>query len=213
MRVWALSLAALLAPVFPADAIPAKLPPVDESKAVPAVAALRARLQQAVAKRDGKALAAMLAPDVLVNFGGESGPKAFVETWGLNAPATSDLWPLLTKMLKLGCAESDGNYVIPSLTMQFDPDEAEDLFDKFVVVSPGAKLRSGPDPASSPKATLAWDVVKAVDQSNAKQTKVRLQDGREGWMSADDLYNPAYYRMILEKRDGKWMIAAFVAGD
>ena len=108
---------------------------------------------------------------------------------------------------------SDEGFAIPSLTMQFEPEDDDDVFDKFVVISPAATLRSGPEPGSRPIAKLAWDVVKAVDQSRGAQTKVRLQDGREGWLFSEELYNPAYYRMFLQNRGGKWVIAALVAGD
>lgn len=45
------------------------------------------------------------------------------------------------------------------------------------------------------------------------QTKVKLADGREGWIADDELYEPVGYRMVVEKLRGKWMITAFVAGD
>ncbi len=212
MRVLALGLAALgLATA--AQAFPPKLPPVDECSSEPGFTTFREQLRQAVARKDRQALLAMLAPNVIVNFGGGEGPKAFIEAWGLDSPADSEIWPLLRKILALGCAASDEGFAIPSLTMQFEPEDDEDLFDKFVVISPAATLRSGPDPGSRPIAKLAWDVVKAVDQSKGAQTKVRLQDGREGWLFSEELYNPAYYRMFLQNRGGKWVIAALVAGD
>ena len=45
------------------------------------------------------------------------------------------------------------------------------------------------------------------------QTKVRLKDGREGWLWAKEVRSPIDYRATIEKRKGKWMITAFVAGD
>ena len=213
MRVLALGLVAFALLATAAQAFPLKLPPVEECSSEPGFTAFRDRLRDVAAGKDRKALLAMLAPDVTVNFGGAQGPEAFAEAWGLDRADDSDLWPLLRKILALGCAVSDEGYAIPSLTIQFEPQEDEDFFDTFVVVSPAATLRSGPEANSKAVAKLAWDVVKAVDQSRGAQTKVRLQDGREGWVSSEDLYNPAYYRMFLQKRGGKWVIAAFVAGD
>ena len=196
-----------------AQAYPLKLPPVEVCGSEPGFMAFRDRLRDVAARKDRQALLAMLAPDVTVNFGGGQGPEAFAEAWGLGGTGESDIWPLLRKILALGCAVSDEGFVMPSLTIQFEPEEDDDFFDTFVVASPAATLRSAPEANSKAIATLAWDVVKAVDQSRGAQTKVRLQDGREGWVYSEELYNPAYYRMFLQNRGGKWVIVAFVAGD
>lgn len=213
MRVLALGLVPFALLATAAQAFPLKLEPVEECSSEPGFTAFRDRLRDVAAKKDRQALLAMLAPDVTVNFGGERGPEAFAQAWGLDRTGDSDIWPLLRRILALGCAVSDEGFAIPSLTIQFEPEDDEDFFDTFVVVSPATTLRSGPEANSKAVAKLAWDVVKAVDQSRGAQTKVRLQDGREGWVSSDDLYNPAYYRMFLQKQGGKWVIAAFVAGD
>lgn len=209
----ALLLAGLLFLASPGQAFPLKLPPVDECRSAPGLTAFRDRLAEVVAKKDSKALLALLADDVLINFGGEDGPQAFAETWALDRPGKSDLWPLLTKILRLGCVPSGKKFAIPSLTMQFEPDADEDLFDIFVVISANAALRSGLAAGSRVIGHLAWDVVKAIDQSGGAQTKIELQDGRQGWVDAEQLYNPASYRLFMEKRGGKWMITALVAGD
>jgi len=116
-------------------------------------------------------------------------------------------------MLPLGCARDKDARIIPSLAIQFDPDSDQQVFEAMVVTSPGAKLRRGPEPDSPSLAILSWDVVTAVDQAGGLQTKVRLADGREGYMLDTELYGPLDYRMIVEKLRGKWMITAFVAGD
>lgn len=213
MRVFALGFAPFALAAMAAQAFPLKLPPVEECSSEPGFTAFRDRLRDVVVRKDRNALLAMVAPDATVNFGGSQGPKAFAEAWGLDRTGDSDIWPLLRKILALGCAVSDEGFAIPSLTMQFEPEEDEDFFDTFVVVSSAATLRSAPEANSKAVAKLAWDVVKAVDQSRGAQTKVRLQDGREGWVFSGELYNPAYYRMFLQNRGGKWLIAAFVAGD
>ena len=213
MRALTLGLVPFALLATAAQAFPLKLPPVEECGSEPGFTAFRDRLRNVAARKDRQALLAMLAPDVTVNFGGGQGPVAFAQAWGLDRTGDSDIWPLLRKILALGCGVSDEGLAIPSLTIQFEPEENEDFFDTFVVVSPAATLRSAPDANGKAVAKLAWDVVKAVDQSRGAQTKVRLQDGREGWVFSEELYNPAYYRMFLQNRGGKWVIAAFVAGD
>ena len=148
-----------------------------------------------------------------MNFGGASGPKAFEEAWDFDPRSNDSIWTRLRQMLPLGCARDKDARIIPSLAIQFDPDSDQQVFEAMVVTSPGAKLRRGPEHDSPSLATLSWDVVTAVDQAGDLQTKVRLPDGREGYMLDAELYSPLDYRMIVEKLRGKWMITAFVAGD
>jgi hypothetical protein len=177
---------------------------------VPDYAGFHDRLTAAVELRDGKALLMLLAPDVLINFGGETGRKAFSRQWDLDSSA-SELWFELIRILRLGCARSGDALVMPSLTVQWDPMEV--AFDKAIVASPAADLLASPEWGSPPIATLGWDVVTLLESPSDIHSRVRLADGREGWMSDADLYSPLGYRMVVEKRAGKWMITAFVAGD
>lgn len=214
MRSIALALSMLLSLASSANALPKKLPPVDQCSADPSFSKFLSGLKQAVATKDKRAFIAMLSPHVLVNFGGAAGPKAFEDSWDFDPSNNNDgIWAQLRKMLPLGCARDKNARIIPSLAIQFDPDSDEQVFEAMLVVAPGAKLRGTPEPDSPALATLSWDVVTAVDQGGDFQTKVRLADGREGYMHDDELYSPLNYRMVVEKLRGKWMITAFVAGD
>lgn len=190
---------------------PAKLPPVDQCVDDRSFETFRAELRGAVVRRDREAFLQLLAPDVLIDFGGGAGRKAFADQWF--AENDEKLWHQLDLMLRLGCGKADGARVIPSLSVQFDSDEPEDVFEKLVVVSDKAELRAGPEPDSKVVATLAWDVVNSVEADGDVLMKVRLADGREGWLPADQLYSPLDYRAVMEKRGDKWMITAFIAGD
>jgi len=213
VRSVALALSLLLLLPTAAQALPKKLPPVDQCSGDPSFAKFLAGLKQAVTKKDKKALLANLSPHVLVNFGGAAGPRAFAEAWDFDPNDNDGIWSQLERMLPLGCARDQKARIIPSLAIQFDPDTDEQVFEAMVVVSPGAKLRSRPEPDSPVVTSLAWDVVMAVDQGGDLQTKVRLADGREGYLLDDELYSPLNYRMVVEKLRGRWMITAFVAGD
>ena len=193
-----------------AQAEPLKIPPIDECRRIGGLAQFRARLARAIRKEDHKALLAMMAPDVLINFGGETGPAKFAEQWGLDG-GPSELWVHLRPLARMGCARSGDAFVIPSLPVQWD--EMADPLDKFVALGPRAEVRGGPEYDSPVIAALAWDVVSAIDHGSDVQTGVRLADGRLGWMSDTDLYSPLGYRMVVEKRGGKWLITALVAGD
>ena len=214
MRRTAITLAALLlvgAASPPQSAT--KLPPVDQCSNEPAFKSFHEALKQAVLSRDGEALLRLLAPDVLVNFGGESGRDAFARQWDLRAGSPHELWEEFDAILKLGCARWNESRIIPSLAGQFDESD-EDVFDKMVVISPAAELRAEPNLASPVVVSLSWDVVTGLERRHEKDwVKVRLADGREGWIAGRQLRSPLDYRAAIEKRAGRWMITAFVAGD
>jgi hypothetical protein len=213
VKAIALGLAILLTPTAPSHSLPDKRPPIDQCTSDPSFANFKHGLQQAVARKDGKALIALLSPHVLVNFGGASGPAAFAQAWDLSSDA-NDIWDLLQMMLQMGCARDKGARIIPSLSIQLEPffEQDVDLSDKRLAF-PGAKVTRDPDASNSTIATLSWEFVDAVDTSADSETRVKLADGREGWVADDELYEPVGYRMIVEKLHGKWMITAFVAGD
>lgn len=213
MKGIALALAVMLTPTAPSHSLPNKLPPIDQCASDPSFVNFKHELEQAVARKDGNALLAQLSPHVLVNFGGARGPAAFAQAWDLS-PDANDIWDLLHMMLQMGCARDKGARIIPSLSIQLEPffEQDVDLSDKRLAF-PGAKVRRDPDDANSTIATLRWEFVDVVDTGADLQTRVRLADGREGWVSDDELYEPVGYRMIVEKLHGQWMITAFVAGD
>ena len=200
-------LAALLA--SPGSAVPDKLPPVDECKADAGLPAFRARLAAAAGKRDAEALLTMLSPDVLIDFGGGIGREAFVEQWRPRE-IESALWPLLDRILPLGCARSGKARVIPSLIEQLDPFEDEV---EMILILPGALLYKGAGEKSPKPETKAWTLARVTSRVADWGTGVRLPDGREGYIPDDDVYEPLDQRLVIEKRGGKWMITAFVAGD
>jgi len=154
----------------------------------------------------------LVAPDVLVNFGGDKGHATFVKQWEISS-SKSELWRQFDAILPLGCARVEQARVIPSLAGQFDYDEDADVFELAVVVSPAAELRKTSAAASEVMTTLSWDVVRPIANEGETQTKVRLKDGREGWLWTREVRAPIDYRATIEKRKGKWMITAFVAGD
>lgn len=209
VRRIALALALLLLIPSPAAAFPARIPPIDQCKGDPGFTKFLAGLKHTAAKKDRAALLALLAPDVLVNFGGGTGPKAFEEEWKFEPLEPGNVWDQLETMLKMGCAKDGGSQIIPSLSMQVEQDVAFE----WVVILPGAKLYKAVGELSPRPQTMAWTVATVTSRVSDTMTGVRLPDGREGYIPDDLTYEPIGYRMIIEKHGGKWMITAFVAGD
>ena len=212
MRLAFLAVALLAA--SPAGAAQLKLPPVDRCASDAAFAQFRGTLKRAVARKDVAGLRSLLAPDVLVNFGGDKGWADFAQHWELRTPQRSSLWLELERVLALGCVPVDKARVIPALHGQFSAESEQDPFESMVVVSSAARLRSSRRPGSPVIATLAWDVVTAVEApDDGAQIKVRLADGREGWLDREQLRSPLDYRLVAERRGNRWLVTAFVAGD
>ena len=188
-----------------------RLPPADRCSAEPGVGAFMTQLRAAVVKRDAALLMPLIADDVTVDFGGSYGRAAFKAHWGLDKPATSGLWEALTDALSLGCVKVGESLVAPSLSEQID-----DPRDPFLLwlARPGALLRAAPGANSATLATLDWHLVEEEsERTRGDWIAVKLADGRRGFVDSAQLRSPFDYRAVIEKRAGRWLITAFVAGD
>ncbi|MDQ4087912.1 MAG: hypothetical protein M3177_07895 [Pseudomonadota bacterium] len=205
---WLLSLLLIAAPAA------ATRPPIDECASDPSFATFRDGLRQAVARRDRDALLASVSDDILVNFGGDAGPREFAAAWGLDRPATSELWQELEAVLSLGCARAeDGSFWAPSLYLQRGEVD-EDPYFTLVVIRPGAPLHASADAASPIVARLEWDVLQLEADDGADQwLPVTWRDGRRGYVRDSDVRSRFDYRAGFERRGGRWVMTSFVAGD
>ena len=77
---------------------------------------------------------------------------------------------------------------------------------------PRVNLRSGPSLDAKVVRLLDWDLLTVLDEKPG-WTHVKLDDGTEGYVSTDYLRTGYSYRAIFQKRGGKWLMTAFVAGD
>ena len=204
---------AVLWPAVPAPAappLPRKLPPIEQCGSDPAFDAFRRKLTQAVLTQDRVGLLKLVAPHAVADFGGGEGPAAVGKSID---DAGDEYWMELKRIIKLGCARSGAARVIPSLTVQFEPWAQAKGADSVGLALRGAKLRKNPEQGSRPVATLAWQVLKTLPSAGDFQTQVVLPDGRRGWLMDDELVSPTGYRFWMEKRGGRWMVTALVAGD
>jgi hypothetical protein len=193
--------------------MPETLPPVEQCSSDASFGQFRDRLKAVVASKDREAFLAMLAPDVVIDFGGGAGREAFADQWSFDPGEHGNVWDQLETMLELGCAEEEGAKVIPSLIVQLGPYTEEAEVDA-VLVLPGARLYREVGVESSNPTTTPWSLVEVISRVADWGTGVRLPDGREGYIPDDRVYEPAGYRMIIEQDNaGNWTITAFVAGD
>ncbi|MEO7655371.1 MAG: hypothetical protein ABIS23_06790, partial [Sphingomicrobium sp.] len=181
-------IALLLAAAAPA-VTPQRLPPIELCRGDADFDRFRAALVKAVSDKDSAALQLLVANDIRSSFGGDGGWSEFAASWGLDTdPAASKLWPQLQSLFKLGCAPTQaGGRVLPSLFQ--DSGEDADPFE-LVVARPGAGLYAKAD-GDRPIATLDWHSARQVDPvGEGDWVKVKLFDGREGWLKASDTLSP-----------------------
>lgn len=194
-------------------ATPHRLPPVEQCKGDAAFDVYRAELNRVVRTRDPAALKALAASDLTVSFGGDVGWADFAKSWGLDRqPKASKLWDEMASALALGCAVAPdgGRRVMPGLFERIGDDV--DIFD-LVAVRAGTPLRATAGAKGRVIATLDWHAGEVQAEGSDAWTKVKLLDGRSGWVASGQLISPIGYRSVSEKRGKRWLMTAFVAGD
>ncbi len=209
-------LAAAFLPILAAAAPPAtvqrRLPPVEACGGDPSLRAFRAELAAAVAARNKARLLALVADDIMVDFGGGSGRAAFAAAWKLDRAEASLLWAELGEVLRLGCAREGDTFYAPSLFAQLGDDE--DPCELVVAVKPGSPLLAAPRAGSRIVKRLDWDLLTLVDwDGTGDWLPVKLADGRTGYVRRDQVRSPLDHRAVFRKARGRWRISAFVAGD
>lgn len=202
-------------PASAAASRPLVLPPIDECGADVGFARFRAELLDALARRDVARLRPMVAEDIFYTFGGDAGRDAFFEDWGLDGdPNASGLWTALAETLMLGCARLEGERVAPYAFARWP--EFDDVGTSFLA-RPGAAFYPRPEVDGEPIAILAWHVVEDAGPEgatgNSLWRRVRLADGRTGYVRETELRVDIDYRASFEQRGDRWLLATFVAGD
>jgi len=203
------ALLALAAQAMQVEAVPKRLPPVDRCRDADFIE-FRSELRSAIARKDEDALLGLLAEDVLVDFGGGQGRLAFAEAWEIGAEADSRVWEELKQALEYGCAPAGDALVSPSFVAQAPP--GIDAFETVIAI-PLTRLKTEKSNFAPGLANLDWHVASVTDDSDADWLGVTLADGRRGYVRRNQVIQLLDYRLTFEKRDGKWAIAAFVAGD
>ncbi len=60
-----------------------------------------------------------------------------------------------------------------------------------------------------------WTVIEQTEPPRNRESwrKVTLPDGTTGFVRTADVRSPADYRLIFERRLGRWVMTSLVAGD
>ncbi|HTS27344.1 MAG TPA: hypothetical protein VMH81_15815 [Bryobacteraceae bacterium] len=192
------------------------LAPVDESDQDASFRDFRGKLLAVIGSKDVRQLLALVAPDVRIEFGGNKGREEFRKAWELDHPATSHVWDELGNSVRLGCVRDPQNpsgFVAPYVYARFPEDL--DGVTHLVVVTPDAKLQERPEAAARVVETLHWEIVEVIGQDDRQHgwRHVRSVAGHPGFARDSDVRSPVAYRAFFQKRNGQWLMTAFVEGD
>ncbi|MEO8096370.1 MAG: SH3 domain-containing protein [Acidobacteriota bacterium] len=186
------------------------LPLVDESARDPRFAMFLNRFKLAVLRKDAAALLPLISPDVKNSFGGNDGLAEFRTLWKPEEE-TSDLWPLLSRLLERGGTWQGPGYCVPYVCGKF-PDDL-DAFEYGVVAASGVWLRKAPNPKAPGIRQLSYEIVKLSDPGEAWSRVVTL-DGKSGYVAARYLFSPVGYRAFFQPdAKGVWQMAMLLQGD
>ena len=210
-----LALAAFIGLPGLADA-PRKFSPVDEAAKDPSFFVFRARLIEAVIARDAAHVAGILSPKILNNFGGDGGIAEFKAQWKPE-DRESKLWTELGHVLSLGGKLSkDGGFSAPYYSAAWPEDDGADPFEFVAVIGENIRVREKPNADSAVIAKVSFELVRVEEQQDGASdewTKIKLSDGRKGFVASRFTGSPVGWRANFTKENGEWRMTAFVAGD
>lgn len=214
--------------VTPVPQEPAPLPAVDSSapeflpvdQADESFRAFRDSTLAALARKDTTYLYGILAPNIRSSFGADDGMDGFRRMWDIEDPDTR-LWSELARVLRKGGAFAGDSMFMAPYVYALWPDTL-DAFEFVAVTSPRAAVRSAPRTdadtiGAASYAVLPLEKWRGMPESPAEPDTswagVVLPDGRSGWLPSQDVLSPVGWRAIFARRDGRWLMTAFVAGD
>jgi hypothetical protein len=217
------SVAVPSAPV--ADSGAPKLLPIDEADS--SFAQFRRELLVRLQQRDTAYLYSILAPEIKNSFGGDDRLEGFKRIWKMDRPDSSKVWAELTRVLTLGgrlhVDQSNNNLTtfIAPYVFAIWPNTV-DAFEHVAVTDANVPVYQRPDATAPVAGTVSHSILKleewqSLDDDAAPRpgsfARVKLPSGKSVWISADQVYSPVSWRAFFEKRDGRWVMTLFVAGD
>ena len=213
--------AGLAAMVGGAAAQEVKLLPVDEGVNEPSWTLFKARLLDALAKRDQKFVLGIVDARIR-NTLGQNGRTEFRKLWQPQA-ADSPLWVELPKLLFLGGVfvkrdNGGSEFCAPYVRFKW-PDNAPAGASGAILVA-DALMKAKPSAAAETLRTLSHDLVKVLDWEVAdddkenKQQWVRIETGAgAGYVPEEQIRSPLEHRACFAKSGTGWRMTGLEAGE
>ncbi len=191
------------------------------------------KLENAVKVRDKAFIIENMDPQITNSFGGDGGIEEFKQYWNWDSDS-SEFWDLMKHLFKLGGDDftSGDMYAIPYVFSGWPGHEKYDVFDHMAVTGSRVNVRDKPSlKNSNVLGQMSYDIVKVnYEKSYPPFDAPRLEnvsyvgnklwyyieslDGKlKGYVFWEFIWSPIDYRLGIEKKNGKWVITFFVAGD
>ena len=198
-----------------------RLAPVDEAADDVTWVRFKARLLDALAKRDQKALLSMI-DNRIRNISGKTGAPEFRKLWQPES-ADSALWTELPKLLFLGGAfvkppQGPAEFCAPYLRYKWPGNAPPDA--DGAIIAKEVMLKSRPSADGATHQTLSYDLVKVLDWEVADDTKTNSQKwvkivarGMNGYVPEEQIRSPLEHRACFAKTAAGWRMTAFGVGE
>lgn len=199
------------------------LKPIDEAAKDPSFQEFRMKLIEAVENRDAKYIVGILDPNITVSFGGHNGVADFKSYWKIDQ-RNSKFWDEFLRVISNGglfSSEGSVKMFTAPYTFQGFPQDL-DQFEHMAVFGERINLRERPDSNSPPVAVLSYNIVKVNHENSIKHPsdeqemawyRVETLGGKRGFIKSEFVRSPVDYRAGFQKKNGKWKMTFFVAGD
>ena len=188
------------------------LKPLDEASRRSDFVEFRSRLQGAVMRRDQGALLASVHPNVRTSFGDSGGLQAFKKE---HIDSTEeDFWQEFATILRLGGRFRMADAFDAPYTFSAWPDDL-DSFECAAVIGSRVRVRTSPGLGQNIITHLDYAIVQVVDGGTRTTgwTRVRLANGRTGYIASQYVRRPVDHRALFQFEKGRWWLVAYVAGD
>ncbi|MDB5810160.1 MAG: hypothetical protein JWN94_2282 [Betaproteobacteria bacterium] len=217
----ALGLACLLLFAVAASAQQLKLAPVDEGASDPNWPRFKARLVEALAKRDQQFVLGIVDRRIR-NMSGTDGEAEFKKLWELQS-ADGPLWTELAKLLFLGSVyvkrdAKTQELCAPYVYYRWPRDNAGNA--SGAVIARETLLKAQPAANAVTLASLSYDLVAVADWEVADQNKestqkwVKLKSGAtEGYVPEEHVRSPLEYRACFASSGTRWRMTALEVGE
>lgn len=210
--------------VFAAAAQERFVQPVDEAAKDPSFMAFREKLIEAAERRDSKYILSIVDPKIRLSFGGDAGIADFKKMWKIDQPDTK-FWEEFLPVIKNGGSFLDDPvsktvYFYAPYSFRSFPDDLS-AFDYDVVFGTKVNLREQPSVDSPVRSTLSYNIVKVTPEKSVQKKGeegyewfwVETLGGQSGFVKSDFIRSPIDYRAGFAKRNGRWKVVTFIAGD
>ena len=216
-----LALAATLLLVASVAAEELKVLPADEGATDPQWPRFKARLLEALARRDQQFVLDVVDPDIR-NTTSTAGVAEFKKLWDLQN-ATSPLWTELPKLLFIGSVYVKRDAKTRELCapyVYYRWPESVDGNSGGAIIAKQTLLKAQPAAGAPTVAALSYDVVNVADwevddaNKDSAQKWVKVKAGaREGYVPEEHVRSPLEYRACFANRGARWRMTALEVGE